>query len=57
MVDIARVKKLYKLNALGGGAKKGGANGVSGKTENKVDERKELEIMVLGAMALRGATN
>ncbi|TGO46768.1 hypothetical protein BOTNAR_0566g00040 [Botryotinia narcissicola] len=57
MVDIARVKKLYKLNALGGGAKKGGANGVSGKTENKVDERKELEIMVLGAMAMRGATN
>ncbi|KAF7943895.1 uncharacterized protein EAE97_005965 [Botrytis byssoidea] len=57
MVDIARVKKLYKLNALGGGAKKGGANGVSGKTENKVDGTKELEIMVLGAMALRGATN
>ncbi|KAF5872091.1 putative protein cgi121 protein [Botrytis fragariae] len=57
MVDIARVKKLYKLNALGGGGKKGGANGVSGKAENKVDERKELEIMVLGAMALRGATN
>ncbi|TEY34312.1 hypothetical protein BOTCAL_0638g00030 [Botryotinia calthae] len=57
MVDIARVKKLYKLNALGGGGKKSGANGVSGKAEDKVDERKELEIMVLGAMALRGATN
>ncbi|THV46772.1 hypothetical protein BGAL_0361g00100 [Botrytis galanthina] len=57
MVDIARVKKLYKLSALGGGAKKGGANGVNGKVENKVEERKELEIMVLGAMALRGATN
>ncbi|KAF7903038.1 hypothetical protein EAF00_002940 [Botryotinia globosa] len=57
MVDTARVKKLYKLNALGGGAKKGGANGVSGRAENEVDERKELEIMVLGAMALRGATN
>ncbi|KAM0171694.1 hypothetical protein ACHAPF_007941 [Botrytis cinerea] len=57
MVDIARVKKLYKLNALGGGGKKSGANGVSGKAENKLDERKELEIMVLGAMALRGATN
>ncbi|TGO46214.1 hypothetical protein BCON_0337g00030 [Botryotinia convoluta] len=57
MVDIARVKKLYKLNALGGGGKKGGTNGVSEKAENKVDEGKELEIMVLGAMALRGATN
>ncbi|TGO24741.1 hypothetical protein BPAE_0096g00470 [Botrytis paeoniae] len=57
MVDIARVKKLYKLNAIGGGGKKGGANGMNGKVENQVDERKELEIMVLGAMALRGATN
>lgn len=56
MTDIARVKKLYKLNACGGGGggKKGGANGVSEKIQ---DERKELEIMVLGAMALRGATN
>ncbi|KAF7859483.1 uncharacterized protein EAF02_010931 [Botrytis sinoallii] len=58
MVDIARVKKLYKLNVTGGGGgKKGGANGVNGKIESKVDERKELEVMVLGAMALRGATN
>ncbi|KAF7958338.1 hypothetical protein EAE96_001889 [Botrytis aclada] len=58
MVDVARVKKLYKLNVTGGGGgKKGAANGVSGKAESTVDERKELEIMVLGAMALRGATN
>ncbi|KAF7919803.1 hypothetical protein EAE99_008348 [Botrytis elliptica] len=61
MVDIARVKKLYKLNVTGGGGgKKGGANGVNGvngKVESKADERKELEVMVLGAMALRGATN
>lgn len=56
MTDVARVKKLYKLNAGGGGGgKKGGANGVS--NEKVEDERKELEIMVLGAMALRGATN
>ncbi|CAD6442323.1 16432d8d-74f0-4f90-84b9-cf01ec903180 [Sclerotinia trifoliorum] len=55
MTDIARVKKLYKLNASGGGGgKKGAVNGVSEKIQ---DERKELEIMVLGAMALRGATN
>ncbi|KAI9648202.1 hypothetical protein NHQ30_002834 [Ciborinia camelliae] len=54
MTDVARVKKLYKLNA-GGGGKKGGANGVT--NENAENERKELEIMVLGAMALRGATN
>ncbi|RAL60431.1 hypothetical protein DID88_000206 [Monilinia fructigena] len=63
--DIARVRKLYKLNSGGGsgGGKKGGsvngkANGASASaSEKEEDERKELEIMVLGAMALRGATN
>jgi EKC/KEOPS complex subunit CGI121/TPRKB len=56
MTDIARVKKIYKLNNLGG------ANG-RGK-EGTVDERdrtgqgiKEVEMLVLGSMALRGATN
>jgi len=57
MTDVARVKKVYKLNA-GGGGKKGGVNGANGVGNEKgVDERKELEIIVLGAMALRGATN
>lgn len=55
MTDVARVKKLYKLSAGGGNGKKGGTSGVS--NEKAEDERKELEVMVLGAMALRGATN
>lgn len=57
MVDMGRVRKVYKLNSGGGGGGgKKGVNGVvNGKTE--VDERRELEVLVLGAMALRGATN
>lgn len=50
MTDVARVKKIYKLNA-GGGGKKPVINGVG-----KVDERRELEVAVLGAMALRGVS-
>ncbi|KAG4027473.1 hypothetical protein MFRU_030g01090 [Monilinia fructicola] len=61
--DLARVRKLYKLNLAGGaGAGKKGANGkVNGAgasaSASAEDERRELEILVLGAMALRGATN
>ncbi|KAG9233543.1 kinase binding protein CGI-121-domain-containing protein [Amylocarpus encephaloides] len=59
VTDLARVRKIYKLNA-GGGAKgkggKGGKGGVNNVT-SRVDERKELEVAVLGAIALRGATN
>ncbi|KAL8973724.1 MAG: hypothetical protein Q9197_002038 [Variospora fuerteventurae] len=67
--DVRKVKKTYKLTDLGrskvragreGGAGKGKAhedarlaNGDNGEEEA---ERKELEIMVLGLMALRGAT-
>jgi EKC/KEOPS complex subunit CGI121/TPRKB len=47
MTDLARVRKIYKLNG-------GGKNGV--KVEGE-DERKELEILVLGSIALRGSTN
>ncbi|QSZ36379.1 hypothetical protein DSL72_006255 [Monilinia vaccinii-corymbosi] len=59
LTDVARVRKLYKLNGVGvgagAGAKKGGVGGKDAK--NDEDERKELEVLVLGAMALRGATN
>ncbi|KAA8574710.1 hypothetical protein EYC84_003960 [Monilinia fructicola] len=59
--DLARVRKLYKLNLAGGaGAGKKGANGKAngaGASASAEDERRELEILVLGAMALRGATN
>ena len=54
MTDLARVRKIYKLNSLGGSGKKGAmVNGVG----NEREERKEMEILVLGSMALRGATN
>ena len=54
MTDLARIRKIYKLNTGGGGAKKAfnGVNGVSA-----MEESKELEIWVLGSIALRGATN
>lgn len=59
MTDLARVRKIYKLNAVGGGAgKKGAVNGANGVSASKEkDERKELEVFVLGCIALRGANN
>lgn len=53
MVDVGRVRKIYKLNGGGGGGKKGVVNGVG----HEVEDRRELEVSVLGAMALRGASN
>ncbi|KAH9215145.1 kinase binding protein CGI-121-domain-containing protein [Leptodontidium sp. 2 PMI_412] len=50
-VDEKRVRKIYKLNSIGGGGKGG-----IGKGREK-DERRELEVGVLGAMALRSVTN
>jgi EKC/KEOPS complex subunit CGI121/TPRKB len=66
MTDVPRVKKIYKLNSGGGGggAKRNGQvnGGIEGLSVNGMgmrneDERKELENLVLGAMALRGVTN
>jgi EKC/KEOPS complex subunit CGI121/TPRKB len=63
MTDVARVRKIYRLNSGGGGGgKKNGqvnGTGMEGLSINgtKEDERKELEVLVLGAMALRGVTN
>lgn len=61
-VDEARVRKYYKLNSGGSGAaekkKTNGLNGVndgSGMVK-EVDEKRELEVQVLGGMALRGAS-
>lgn len=53
--DLARVRKIYKLNSAGGGgaAKKDAVNGIPGDQA----AGKELEVLVLGSMALRGATN
>jgi len=58
MTDFGRVRKVYKLNSGGGGRKKEEIEGLSiNGVEMEQEERKELEMMVLGAMALRGATN
>ena len=69
MADIARIRKLYKLSGGGDDGGKGkrrrkdgteeGSNSVgevSGKDDGSGEEseRKELEIAVLGLMALRG---
>lgn len=68
LTDWARVKKLYKLNALGGSGGGGGKKKVNGfgagneggrKVEDekdREDERRELEVLVLGSMALKGST-
>jgi EKC/KEOPS complex subunit CGI121/TPRKB len=63
MTDVARIKKIYKLNSGGGGGgKKNGqvnVTAIEGVSINgtKENERKELGVLVLGAMALRGVTN
>ncbi|KAL8960576.1 MAG: hypothetical protein Q9193_002742 [Seirophora villosa] len=67
--DIAKVRKTYKLIDLGSSKVRAGKKGGAGKREVREDtklangdsgdeevKRKELEIMVLGLMALRGAT-
>lgn len=55
ITDVARVKKIYKLNNIGVVNGRGKPNGVDGGA--KADERKELETIILGSMALRSATN
>jgi EKC/KEOPS complex subunit CGI121/TPRKB len=54
MTDLARVKKAYKLNS-GGGPKSGKAT-LDAVQEAAGDDLKEIEVTVLGAMALRGAS-
>jgi hypothetical protein len=66
MADLAKIRKLYKLGSVGEDAAKGKrrrkdgteegsglVDGVSIKDSEKV--RKELEVAILGLMALRGA--
>jgi EKC/KEOPS complex subunit CGI121/TPRKB len=52
MTDLTRVRKIYKLN--GGGGKK---NIILNATSKRNEEAKEMEIFILGSIALRGATN
>lgn len=68
--DIARIKKLYKLGGIGDDGHKGKRRRKDGREEGSdlIDglndrdkgggaerERKELEVAILGLMALRGA--
>lgn len=71
VTDVARVRKVYKLNAVGDGGSKGkrwrkdGSEEASGGVEEGVvvqdgdgkgeREKRELEVAVLGLIALRGA--
>ena len=71
ITDIERVKKAYKLGSTSGGGSKGGGgkkkggrdavnlNGVSGgdviKAQSEGEDRGEMEIMILGMMALKGS--
>lgn len=54
VVDVARVRKIYKLSGLAPpvGRKK---QEVSGPTENEVSTMSELEMSILGLIALKGA--
>jgi hypothetical protein len=60
--DWLRVEKAYKLGASGGGGKKrknndvveGGSNGAGEK--GGVEDKRDIEMRVLGAMALRGVS-
>ncbi len=51
--DMARVKKIYKLSAQAQGTSKKAKDGSGALTEKA--EGSELEVIVLGLMALRGA--
>jgi EKC/KEOPS complex subunit CGI121/TPRKB len=63
LTDVPRVKKIYKLNSSSGGGKKNGLlngtamDGLSINRNGEANDGKELELLVLGAMALRGVTN
>ncbi|KAL4980306.1 kinase binding protein CGI-121-domain-containing protein [Aspergillus desertorum] len=48
--DVAKIKKAYKLGSLPSGPSSKQANGTSGEKD------RQLELSVLGAIALRGAT-
>lgn len=51
--DLSMVRKVYKLEAPGGG-KKQGANGANGVV-TQVDEKKQMEGVILGIMTIKGS--
>lgn len=58
--DLARVRKIYKLNSGGKASRSRGqhlddASAESEKAQQAIREVKELEVNILGLIALRGA--
>ena len=53
MSDIDRIKKVYKLGSVTSGKANKTANGV---TSSSINPMRNLEVQILGLMALRGAT-
>jgi EKC/KEOPS complex subunit CGI121/TPRKB len=58
--DLGMVRKVYKLDGGGGGGsagkgKKGVVNGGTNGEVNAMDERKEVEAVVLGMMTIKGS--
>lgn len=51
--DTSRIKKIYKIPSTP--ARKTDKQ-VNGEVENSIDQTKNLEVQILGTMALRGAT-
>jgi len=55
--NLADIKKIYKLNAQTKGSGKGsGKDDQAGSGQSEAEERKEMEMAILGQMALRGAS-
>jgi hypothetical protein len=52
--DLLKVKKVYKLADVGGGRGKKGAKGGHVDVDVDVDERKEIEGVILGIMSAKG---
>jgi len=48
--DVDRVRKMYKLSDMGVAGKKGNMSG-----DSRRDEKKEMEAVILGIMALKGS--
>ncbi|KAK5144582.1 hypothetical protein LTR04_001519, partial [Oleoguttula sp. CCFEE 6159] len=60
ITDLAKVKKMYKLDSPpAGGGKKGKAetkySGALNGMVDEADERREMEVYLLGVMALKGS--
>lgn len=50
--EVHRVKKVYKIGCAKGGKAKGGVKGGNG--DKGKEDRRDIEAVVLGAMALKG---